>query len=663
MIRSKTALRRAASSAPDWLPLTTPPHKALLEENRKLHERLRLEIMITSLSTHFINIPADRIDAGILYAMRVLGKWAETDRMSILQFEADGDSLERTHAWSVKDLELAPLPRRVDLRRLPWLRERMRGLHAVHLPNIAALPPEAAAEHKAWEAWGTRSMLAVPLVYRGNARGYLILETVRGEKTWSKIHVSTLRVAGEFLINATERKKTDQERKLMEERVLHDALHDALTGLPNRVFFLERVGRALERAARLPGEFCAVLLLDLDRFRRINDIMGQARGNLLLVELAQRFARQLPVGATLARLGGDEFGFLLEDVGGLDPATALAERLLKEMGEPLNVEGQEIYASGSIGIALGTDAYKTPGEILRDADTALDRAKGSGKGGHTVFDTSMHAKAVHLLRLETDLRKAMERREFFLHYQPIVDLKNRRLMGFEALVRWKQPSKPEMVSPVDFIPVAEETGLIVPLGKWVVEEAARQLRQWQDRFRGEPLLTMSVNISGKQFENGRLAEEIRQACADAGILPSTLKLEITESALMGNPEAAAVVLQELRASGFQLSLDDFGTGYSSLSYLHRFPFNTLKIDRSFVTRLEAGNKEDEIVRVINAMAGTLGMDVVAEGIESPSQLGHLLRHGVGFGQGYYFSRPLDVQSADRTLRAPETLWSGMAKTA
>ncbi len=762
-----------------WVWLGAMQESPWREENRRLQEQLHIETMITSLSTHFINLTADRIDAGIQYAFRILGQWAGADRISILQFQNPNDDvLGRSHEWRAKELENPPpLPPTVDLREMPWLRERVEGLHSIFLRNLAALPGEAKAERASFQQRQAHSVMMVPLVYRGNARGYMTIESLREERCWADGHASTLRVAGELLINALERKKTDlalqqatqqylsifenavegiyqtapdgqfckanpalatilgfanpeelmaqparamteaylaparraefvsevssqgkvnnfesqvrrkdgtviwisenarrvnasdgrlqffegmvvdiTARKLMEERILHDALHDALTGMPNRFLFLERVGRALDRAVRRPGDHCAVLLLDLDRFKMINDSMGHSRGDALLIELGRRFERLLPAGATLARLGGDEFGFLLEDIDRVGPAEDLAQRLLREMSEPIRIEDQEVYAPGSIGIALGTASYRAPEEILRDADTALNRAKGNGKGCYAVFDTSMHAKAVHLLRLETDLRKALDRREFLLHYQPIINLRDRRLTGFEALVRWRHPAQERLVPPDDFIPVAEETGIILGLGKWVTEEAARQLRAWQDRFPGEPPLTMAVNVSGKQLEDANLAAQIRSACTAAGVAPSSMKLELTESALMANPDRAAEVLRELRGLGFQLSLDDFGTGYSSLSYLHRFPFHTLKIDRSFVSRLEAGNKEDEIIRVINAMAGTMGMDVVAEGIETSLQLQHLLRHGVGYGQGYFFSKPLDVDAADIALGAPAELW-------
>jgi diguanylate cyclase (GGDEF)-like protein len=440
------------------------------------------------------------------------------------------------------------------------------------------------------------------------------------------------------------------QRKRMEEQLIHESLHDTLTGLPNRVLLLERLGRAIERASRNPGALCAVLALDLDRFKFINDSMGHSQGDRLLTAFSRRLEAILPEGTTLARLGGDEFCVLLEDLLDDKLAPALADRVLEALSLPFDIEGREIYAAASIGIAFAGDSAAAPGELLRAADTAMHRAKAAGKGRYEVFDASMHAKAVRIMTLENNLRKALERSEFRLHYQPIVSLVNRHLMGFEALIRWQHPEL-GMVSPADFIPLAEDTGLIISIGRWVLWQSLRQLAEWQRLFADGKHLTMSVNLSGKQLQDPDLPRQIQGILKEAGVEPASLKLEVTESAIMENPEQAAAILTGLRDMGVQLSLDDFGTGYSSLSYLHRFPFHDLKIDRSFVSKLEAGDKDAEIVKVINSLAKNLGMDVVAEGIETEAQWS--LLHGLAcrYGQGYYFSRPLEGLAASKLIES------------
>jgi diguanylate cyclase (GGDEF)-like protein/PAS domain S-box-containing protein len=440
------------------------------------------------------------------------------------------------------------------------------------------------------------------------------------------------------------------QRKRMEEQLIHGALHDSLTGLPNRTLLMERLGRALERSRRKPGIMSAVLVVDLDRFKMINESMGHQQGDRLLIAFARRLEAFLPAGTTLARLGGDEFCMLLEDLRDFNQATMLADRMQEALGMGFDLEGQEVYAAVSIGIAVGGAQTPGPAEILRDAETAMHRAKASGKGRYEVFDASMHAKAVHLMTLETDLRKALERMEFRLHYQPIVSLEDSSLTGFEALIRWVHP-KLGMVSPMDFIPLAEDTGMIIPIGRWVLWQSCKQLSEWQKIFVEGRTLTMSVNISGKQLQDMDLVRQVQAILKETGLEPTALKLEVTESAIMENPEKAAAILNSLRDAGIKLSLDDFGTGYSSLSYLHRFPFHNLKIDRSFVSKLEAGDKDTEIVKVINSLAKNLGMDVVAEGIETEGQWALLHRLACGYGQGYYFSKPLEDSAARKLIES------------
>jgi diguanylate cyclase (GGDEF)-like protein len=448
-----------------------------------------------------------------------------------------------------------------------------------------------------------------------------------------------------------ELERTGNELQESKEHFRHAAFHDALTTLPNRSLLNEKLKSAIARAR--DGHQFAVLFLDLDRFKNINDSLGHTIGDQLLVTLARRLKNSVRDVDMVARLGGDEFAILLEGVKTPSEATHMAERVQKELASPFTLSGHEVFTTASIGIALGEIGYEHPEDILRDADTAMYRAKESGKARFEMFDTSMHARALNLLRLENDLRRAIERQEFCVHYQPIVALEDGHISGFEALVRWRHPER-GFISPAEFISVAEDTNLIIPLGLWVLNEACLQMVRWQWQSPGNKLLTLSVNLSGKQFTQPDLVERIELILAETGLDPRRLKLEITESVVMENAEAAIAMLVRLKSLGVQLSIDDFGTGYSSLSYLHRFPIDTLKIDRSFVNLIHAGAENSEIVRTIRTLAGNMGMDVVAEGIETLDQLSQLMELKCEYGQGYLFSKPLEAAAADQLLaRRPD----------
>jgi diguanylate cyclase (GGDEF)-like protein/PAS domain S-box-containing protein len=469
-----------------------------------------------------------------------------------------------------------------------------------------------------------------------------------GEDVWVLWSVAPLRDPDTDEVRLIFQAQDITDRKLSEGRLLHNAFHDALTGLPNRALFIDHVKLTIARSRRREGHLFAVLFLDLDRFKVINDSLGHMVGDQLLVGIARRLETCLRESDTVARVGGDEFTILLEDIVDEAEAVAIAERIQQELSQPFSLDGREVFTTASIGIAPSSTGYEDPEEILRDADTAMYRAKSSGKARHEVFDRAMHAVAVNLLQLETDLRKALERRELFLVYQPIVALDDFRLCGFEALVRWQHPER-GLVSPLDFIPVAEDTGQIIALGQWALLEACRQMRRWQRTVAAEAHLFMSVNLSSKQFTQPDLIEQVRTILAQTRLSPRNLKLEITESAVMENIETATEMLKQLRALGVQLAIDDFGTGYSSLSYLHRFAIDTLKIDRSFVTRMSENNENTEIVRTIVVLAQNLGMDVVAEGVETKEQLALLRRLGCEHGQGYYFSRPSSEADAEKII--------------
>jgi diguanylate cyclase (GGDEF)-like protein/PAS domain S-box-containing protein len=440
------------------------------------------------------------------------------------------------------------------------------------------------------------------------------------------------------------------ERKRAEERLVHGALHDALTGLPNRALLADRLDRAVQRARRHRESPFAVLHLDLDRFKVINDSLGYMHGDELLIGMARRLEPCLKPGDTLARLSGDEFAVLIDDMASVTEATAMAERIHKALAAPFRIAGQDVFTSASTGIVLGPSSYERADEVLRDADLAMYRAKAAGNGRAEVFDATMHAHAIQLVHLETDLRRAVERGEMLLYYQPIVSLETGRIVGFETLVRWNHPER-GLITPDEFVPLAEETGLIVQLGEWVLSEACRQMWDWQSRFVRDPPLVLSVNLSVRQFNQLTLVGDVCASLARAGLDPRYLKLEITETALMENAERAAAMLAELKRNKITLCLDDFGTGYSSLSYLHKLPIDTIKIDKSFVSDMVRNKDNLEIVRTIALLAHNLGMDVIAEGVETPEQLAQLRALGCQAAQGYLFSRPLHRLGAEELLRA------------
>jgi diguanylate cyclase (GGDEF)-like protein/PAS domain S-box-containing protein len=454
------------------------------------------------------------------------------------------------------------------------------------------------------------------------------------------------------------------ERKLAEEQLIHNAFYDQLTGLSNRALFMDRLRQAFRRAklssknnSRLQPYQFAVLFLNLNRFKLVNDSLGNKIGDQLLQCFARRLQSCLRPTDTVARLGGDEFALLIEGIQDVSDATRIADEINETLISPFYLDGCEVFMTLSIGIALnirhdnrkpGQDSILQPEDLLRDADAAMHSAKAKGKACYEVFDAIMHGQSIDRLQMETDLRRAIVRQEFQVYYQPIVSLYTGRIIGFEALIRWQHPQR-GLVSPNEFIPTAEETGLITPIGWWTLWEACHQLRTWQEQFPGSKPLTMNVNLSCKQFTQPNLLDQIDEVLIKTGIAIGSLKLEITESVVMDNPDLVKEILLDLKKRKIYLCIDDFGTGYSSLSRLHHFPISTLKIDRSFVSRIGALGENSEIVQAIVTLAQTLSMDVVAEGIEVSEQVSPLIALQCEYGQGYFFSKPVDSESAGALL--------------
>jgi diguanylate cyclase (GGDEF)-like protein/PAS domain S-box-containing protein len=439
------------------------------------------------------------------------------------------------------------------------------------------------------------------------------------------------------------------ELKEAERQIYHQAFHDTLTNLPNRALFMEHLNMAVKRSKRRDDYRFAVLYLDIDRFKLVNDSLGHSVGDSLLGAFASRIQESLRDIDTLARFGGDEFVILLEDIENSEYANGVADRLQQELKRPFMVEGKEVFAPASFGVVLNTKDYDQPENIIRDSDAAMYHAKENGKAQYKVFDKTLHKKALHLLQRETDLRKSIHTNEFENHYQPIVDLRTSSLVGFESLIRWNHP-KLGLIYPGSFISIAEETGLIVPITQLIVQQACEDLCHWQEQLKDQLKLTMNLNISSKHFLSPTLLDEIKEILGKTGMPPEQLKLEITETALMEDADETIRLVHRLKDFGIKLVIDDFGTGYSSLSYLQRLPIDSLKVDRSFVSRIK--NESDgnrNIVEAIISLAHRLHMTVVAEGVETEEQLAILLEMNCQFGQGYLFSKPLSKPKVDELI--------------
>ena len=453
---------------------------------------------------------------------------------------------------------------------------------------------------------------------------------------------------GHSVTQALERKRLIEEKRQAEQRLFLETFHDSLTGLPNRALFLDRLDRVFQQSRRQPAHLFAILHLNLDGFKVVHSSLGPSAADRLLIEVSQRILRRVRSADTVARMEGDEFTFLLDNLKAVGNAPRVADRLQQEFSTPFAVEGREVFLTASLGIACSHAGYETGEHLLRDATTAMHQAKAIGRAGFVIFDKAMHQEAMARLKLEGDLRQALERREFRLAYQPIVALHEGRIAGFESLLRWQHPEH-GLTRPNSFLEIATELGLMTRIGEWSLREACRQLKIWQGEFLHIRPLTMSVNFSVQHFAQADFAPLLKDILADSGIDAASLKIEITESEMMQNPEAVTGVLAQIKAEQIDTCLDDFGTGYSSLSHLQQLPIKYLKIDQSFVRRLGIDDDALAIVKTIIGLAHQLGRQVIAEGVETAEHLAILRSLGCEYGQGYFFAKPLPSEEISPLL--------------
>lgn len=527
------------------------------------------------------------------------------------------------------------------------------ALEHSHWLNAAALQQMPAALEQSLQLQHMDNGWIVPLWYNGQLWGHLMgfwRSPFAPRSADLMAHLEQMAaqlMVGVRLIELQRQADYSQgQQRRLEQLFYHLQMYDPLTGLPNRKHFLQQLTQAL--AVESAGPFTGVVLVNIDRFQAINDSLGHEAGDQLLLEISFRLAQALKPTHALAHWGEDTFAIVLQQLPDADSLAAIAAKLRHEIERPYDCNHTEIFLTCCMGISLSHSAHTTPEALVQEADTALYQAKSQGQGQILSFQPAMHDQVVARLQLEIDLRKAIQRQEFLLYYQPIVALSDKTLVGFEALVRWQHPTR-GLISPAEFIPLAEETGLIVAIDQWCLQTACQQMHQWQQRWPHLPPLTISVNLSSQHFLQPNLVDHIQTCLERAKVAPDRLKLEITESVLIGNTGLATAILSELQQLGLQVSMDDFGTGYSSLNYLHHFKFNTLKVDQSFVALLEAGTKKTAIVQAIITLAHALGMNVVAEGVETSAQHDLLVAMHCEYGQGYLFDRPLTSDAATDTI--------------
>ena len=611
-----------------------------VSERKRAEEAMRNSLKAEEALARVSTLFTSSYSPNLRQIVKLLGQ-VVSSHLSFLGLVQNKDMMvEKIIEWT-EGLNTGRLPDVLDLNltKFPtWLSALSSG-NKVEIPDIRNLPEAAFGERRFAESLGIRSILLMPIYRESQFLGYMGFAHLDETRNWNEDDLRLLSVGCEMLSNYLARRDA-------EDKLKYDAFHDSLTRLPNRALVMERLDHALHRLDRHPNDIYAVLFIDLDRFKPINDSLGHHAGDLLLKEVGERLLECVRLADTVARLGGDEFITILEDLEQNQEAEMIASRILARLSEPFLISDQAVYISCSIGISLLDRSYTNAQDVLRDADIAMYRAKLEGKSRFVVFHKSMQTHTLSTFKLASDLRHAVTRDEFELHYQPVVCLTDGTIKGFEALVRWNHPQQGR-VSPAEFIPIAEESGLMGQLGAWVLRTACRQNKIWHEA--GYKDLAIAVNVSARQFYEGQLIQQIRDILDETQLSPSHLKVELTESILMENVDGNIEVMRELKELGIQILIDDFGTGYSSLSYLKRFPLTTLKIDQSFIRDIPSGTDDTAITSTIIAMAKSLNLSVIAEGVENRDQLAFLKEKGCQQVQGYFLSRPLDVDAASSFL--------------
>lgn len=607
-------------------------------------QRDKLLAAVAEASQHLLT--GTHFNTAVSQALALVGKAADIDRLYICELSPleNVRSPQLRYAWVRKNeldvcLQLPWAISSDSLRQRRWYQSLER-----RLPFCQSVADFCEIERSYLFKAGMGSVLLLPIFMDDQLWGFISFESRQHDRQWQAPDIALLQTLGASLSGALKYHQTETE-------LLHHAFHDSLTNLPNRALFLNRLEQSLNQLQRYPDYLFAVLFLDLDRFKIINDSMGHSVGDQLLRGIAERLLDSLRPGDTASRLGGDEFVILLNGIQSHEDATATAERLRQQLTIPFNFGVHEIFVDVSIGITFSNFEYQEAAQILQDADVAMYQAKAAGKGCHKVFNTGMQSQTVARSQLETEMRRAIERQAFEIYYQPIVSLKTGAITAFEALIRWYD-SNHQPIAASDLIDIAEESGLIQNLGLSVLHQACNQLRHWQ-RIPEYQSLSISVNLSAKQLLHGDLGSKITDILSASRINPAHLKLELTESRLIQNDPDTLALLSQLQASGVELSLDDFGAGYSSLSYLYRLPINAIKIDQSFVQRIDLGAEGQAIIRSILLLARNLELKVVAVGVENKTQLNYLNSLNCTHGQGFLFAPPLTARGATSLLRSQD----------
>lgn len=636
----KLALQAMREGAQDYLmkdwvhgPLLSRAIRYAIERKQVeqiLQWRIEMEETVAAISTTFINLPLDAIDENIDATLETIGSFVGVDRSYIFLFEDDG-RIENIYSWCAPEIEPHHWPfEELTVDQFPWLIEQIKRSGVFFIEQIAQLPPPARVEKQYWQKQNIQSVLIVPMVYGGALMGFLEFDSVQRERLWSDQQITLLQIVGEVITNALARKQA-------QARLQYLARHDSLTGLPNRTVFVEKINRAIQRAKEEPDYLFAVLLIDLNRFKLVNDSLGHRAGNQLLMTVARRLTRLLSAtDHMVARLTGDEFILFLDNIQDAEEAIRWARDIQNALARPIEVAGQPILTTASIGIAVNSPAYTWVEDIIRDADRAMYQAKTKGYNQPQLFEGIRYDDALARLQMQTDLHQAIEQNELRLYYQPIGSLTTGEITALEALLRWQHPRR-GLIGPDQFIPLAEEIHLMADIDRWVLRTACAQTKKWYNQGHK---VHIAVNVSADLLHQPDCLPVITEVLAQTGLPPAALHLEISERATLRDIDLGAPAMKELADSGVQISLDDFGTSYSSLKHLRALPLRILKIDLSFIANIGSDPREEAIVISIIELAHKLGLVVVAEGVETEAQLSFLQEYQCDEIQGFLLSRAL-----------------------